>query len=156
MKKISRTIDIKAPVQRVYDFMAQPKNLPSIWPNMVSVSNIVERIPGAFDFDWVYKMAGLHFKGHAKVQEALPGKLQRVQNDGIPSTFRWSYEGLNGQNTRLTLAVEYEIPGAIVGKIAETLLAKLNERDADVMLANLKDVMEHAPTVQIPVHQAIQ
>lgn len=148
MKKINKTIEIKAPVQRVFDFVTQPTNLPSIWPNMVSVSNVVARGNGAHDFDWVYKMAGIHFKGHAKTEEAIPAKLVRVRNDsGIPSTFIWSYEGLNGGYTRLTLSVEYEIPTPVVGKIAEALLTKLNERDADNMLANLKDTMEHAPTV---------
>ena len=148
MKKITRTIEIKATAQRVFDFLTQPTNLPSIWPNMVAVSNVVDRGNGAQDFDWVYKMGGIHFKGHAKTEEAIPGKLARVRNDaGIPSTFVWKYEGLNGSNTRLTLSVEYEIPTPVVGKIAEVLLTKLNERDADTMLANLKDTMEHAPTV---------
>src|SRR4029079_9259713 len=72
MHKIQRTIEIKAPVQRVYDFLNQPTNLPSIWPNMVSVSNIVAKPGGAHDFDWVYKMIGVPFKGHSKVEEAQP------------------------------------------------------------------------------------
>ncbi len=146
MKQIKRTVEIKAPVQRVYDFLTQPKNLPSIWPNMVSVANVVTSAGGAHDFDWEYKMAGIHFKGHAKTLEAQPGKLVRVQNDGIPSTFRWTYEGLDGSGTRLTVEIEYSIPTPVVGTIAEALVAKLNERDADALLANLKDIMESGST----------
>ncbi len=143
MKKINRTIDIKAPAQRVYDFLTQPSNLPSIWPNMVSVSNIVARAGGAHDFDWVYKMAGLHFKGHAKTEEAQPGKLVRMRNEGgIPSTFLWTYQGLDGSGMRLSVEIEYTIPAPVIGKIAEAIVAKINERDADTLLANLKDVME--------------
>jgi uncharacterized membrane protein len=143
MHKILRTVDIKAPVQRVYDFINQPANLPSIWPSMVSVSNVVPRTNGTHDFDWVFKMIGLQFKGHAKVLEAQQGKFVRVQNEaGIPSTFLWTYAGLDGSGTRLSLAVEYTIPTPVIGKIAEALAAKMNERDLDAMLANLKDVME--------------
>lgn len=153
MKKITRTIDIKASPQRVYDFLTQPTNLPSIWPNMVSVSNVVARPGGAHDFDWVYKMAGIHLKGHAETLEAIPGKLARIRNEsGIKSTFLWTYEGLNGTGMRLTLAVEYDIPTPIIGKIAEALLVKLNERDADNMLANLKDTMEHVASATVPTH----
>jgi len=153
MKKITRTIEIKAPVQRVYDFLTQAENLPSIWPNMVSVSNVTAASNGSHDFDWVYKMAGIHFKGHAETQEAISGKLLRMRNQaGIPSTFRWMFEGLNGGATRLTVAIEYEIPGAIFGKIAEALLVKLNERDCDTLLANLKDAMEHGVTTGVPAH----
>jgi len=153
MKKITRTVEIKAPVQRVYDFLTQPENLPSIWPNMVSVSNVTVAANGSHDFDWIYKMAGLHFKGHAETLEAVPGKLVRMRNQrGIPSTFVWTYEGLNGSGTRLTVAVEYEIPTPIIGKIAEALLVKLNERDCENLLANLKDAMEHGLTSAIAAH----
>ncbi len=98
-------------------------------------------------------MAGIHFKGHAKTLEAKPGKLVRMQNaSGIPSTFVWTYEGLNGTGTKLTLEVEYDIPAPVLGKIAEALLAKINERDADTMLANLKDVMEHTAKIGMHAH----
>jgi hypothetical protein len=35
------------------------------------------------------------------------------------------------------------IPTPVIGKLAEALAAKMNERDLDLLLANLKDVMEH-------------
>lgn len=147
MHKIQRTIDIKAPVQRVYDFVNQPNNLPGIWPNMVSVSNVVAGPGGAHHFDWVFKMAGVHFKGHANVEEAQSGKFVRVRNEsGIPSTFHWTYSGTDGAGTRLSLAVEYTMPSTVIGKIAEVIAAKINERDLDTMLANLKDVTEHTTT----------
>ncbi len=143
MKTIKRILEIKAPVQRVYDFLAQPSNLPGIWPHMQSVSNVVDGIAGTHDFDWEFKMGGLTFKGRAKVEEARPGKLVRYRNQGgIPSTFLWTYEGLNGSGTRLTLDVEYTIPTPILGKIAEVIVVKMNERDLDTMLANLKDIVE--------------
>ncbi len=150
MKKVQKSIEIKAPVQRVYDFLTQPSNLPGIWPNLVAVSNIVSRAGGSHDFDWEYKMAGIHFKGHATTEEAQPGKLVRVRNEGgIPSTFIWTYQGLDGSGTRLTLEVEYTIPAPVIGRIAEALVARMNERDAETVLANLKDAMESATTTGV-------
>lgn len=146
MHKIQKIIEIKAPVQRVYDFVNQPTNLPSIWPNLVSVSNVVAKTGGAHDFDWVFKMAGVQLKGHATAEEAESGKRGRFRNDGIPSTFVWTYSGLDGSGTRLSLEVEYTMPNSVLGKITEAIVAKLNERDLDTMLTNLKDVMEHATT----------
>jgi len=144
MHKIHRTIDIKAPVQRVYDYFVQPTHLPSFWPHLLSVSNLVARGDGTYDYDWVYKMAGVHFKGHAKTEEAQSGKLVMVRNEGaIPSTFRWSFEGLDGSGTRLTVDAEYSLPTPLLGKVVEALVTRSNERDADAMLANLKDVLEH-------------
>jgi ligand-binding SRPBCC domain-containing protein len=143
MHKIRKTIEVKAPVQRVYDFLNEPTNLLSIWPNLVSVSNVVARAGGAHDFDWVYKMAGVQLKGHAAMEEAQPAKLSRFRNEGaVPSTFLWTYSGLDGSGTQLTLEVEYMMPGSVLGKIAEAIVARINDRDMDVLLANLKDVME--------------
>ena len=100
MKKIIRSIDIKAPAQRVYEFITQPANLPGIWPSLISVSNVVPSIGGSHDFDWVYKMAGIHFKGRSKTEDAQPGKHLRIRNEkGIPSTFRWSFQGQDGMGT---------------------------------------------------------
>ncbi len=144
MHKISRTLEIKAPAQRVYDYLTQPTNLPHIWPNLMAASNVVSRDGGASDFDWVFKMAGVQLKGHSTAEEAQPGKFIRYRNEGgIPSTFRWTFQGLDGGKTRLGVEVEYTIPTPVIGKLAEALVAKINERDLDTMLGNLKDVMEH-------------
>lgn len=144
MLKIKRTVDIKAPVQRVYDYLNQPTNLPGIWPNMVSVSNVTPGAGGANEFEWTFKMAGVHFTGRTKVEEAQSGRYARFRNEGgIASTFVWTYAGLNGNNTRLTVELEYAIPAPVIGRVAEAVVAKINERDLDTMLSNLKDVMEH-------------
>jgi hypothetical protein len=38
--------------------------------------------------------------------------------------------------------VEYSIPGAAVGRLAEPVIHKMNEHEADTILANLKARME--------------
>jgi uncharacterized membrane protein len=145
MHKIERTLDIKAAPQRIYEFLVQPPNLLSIWPNLVSVSNVLQGKGGANDFDWVFKMAGVQMKGHATVEEAQPARLLRYRNkSGIPSTFIWTFAGLDGSGTRLGLTVEYDMPRNVIGRITEAIVAKINERDLDTMLGNLKDVMEQA------------
>ena len=150
MRRIHRTIDIKAPVPRVWEFLQQPNNLPGVWPHLVSVSNIVPRDGGANDFDWVFKMGGVHFDGHASVEQARPGEYVRFRNEGgIPSTFVWNYQATTG-GTRLTVDVEYTIPTPVIGKLAEALVAKSNERDLDALLQNTKERLEYA-TTKVPV-----
>lgn len=156
MRRIHRTIDIMAPVQRVYEFINQPSNLPGVWPHMVSVSNIVPREGGASDFDWVYKMGGVHFNGHAFVEQARPGEYVRVRTEGgIPSTFTWNYSAMDGSGTRLTVDVEYSIPTPVIGKLAETLVSKSNERDLDSLLRNTKERLEHE-SVSIPISRPLE
>ena len=156
MKRIHRTIDIKAPVNRVYEFINQPSNLPGVWPHMVSVSNIVPREGGTNDFDWVFKMGGVHFNGHAVVEQARPAEYVRIRTEGgIPSTFAWSYQAIADGTTRLTVDVEYTIPTPVVGKVAEAFVAKSNERDLDALLRNTKDRLEHE-TTSVPITRPLE
>ena len=145
MHKIQTTIDIKASVQRVYDFILAPRHLPGVWHSLLEVSHVVTRPGPVYDYDFVYKMAGVHMKGHTTTEEAQPGRLLRTRSEGaILSTFRWTFQGLDGAGTRLTCDVEYAIPTPVIGKIAEAISVKLNRREAETTLANIKDVMEHS------------
>ena len=145
MHQYRETVEIKAPVQQVYDFINQPTNLPGVWPSLIEVSNVVPRA-GGHDWDWTYKMLGVRLKGHTKLEEAQPGRLLRTMSEGaIVSSFRWTFQGLNGSGTRLTCEIDYTMPTPVIGKLAEALAVKLNKREADALLANIKEVMEHAP-----------
>ena len=142
MPKIRKSIEINAPVSEVFAFMASPEHLPEIWPSMMEVSNIEIQPDGKASYDWVYKMAGVRFDGHSETIEHERDRLVVVENEkGIRSKFRWSYEGRDDA-TRLTMEVDYEVPGAVLGKLADPFIRKLNEREADTMLANLKTRLE--------------
>jgi uncharacterized protein YndB with AHSA1/START domain len=142
MPTVHKTIEIHAPVGAVFSFLTDPVNLPGIWPSMVEVAK-VERTPeGGHDFDWTYKMAGLRFHGHSHTIEVERNRRVVDRNEGgIPSTFRWTYEQVGGGDTRVTLDVDYGLP-RIFGALAAPMLRKMNEREAETLLANLKTRME--------------
>ena len=142
MAKITKSVTINAPVEKVYAFMSEPTNLPEIWPSMVEVKDVQPSPAGGYNFSWVYKMAGVRFDGASETTEAIPN--QRVvtkSTKGIESTFVWMYES-EGGGTKLTLEVEYTVPIPLLGKLAEAFIVKQNQHEADVMLANLKARME--------------
>lgn len=138
MAKLERTITINAPVEKVYEYMMQPTNLPGIWPSMIEVKDLnnVENVGGSFN--WVYKMAGRNFEGKTEFVEVIP--CERVVTKtvgGIPSTFTWKYEPADGA-TKLSVQVEYTVPVPLLGKLAEAVIVKQNEHEMDTLLANLK------------------
>jgi len=143
MTKVERAITINAPVEKVFDYMTEASNLPEIWPSMVEVKD-VKRTPEHIGttFQWVYKMAGMRFEGSSTVIEYVANQREVTKSErGIPSTFVWTYQPEDG-GTRLTVEVEYTIPVPLLGKLAEAFIAKQNEHEAEVMLANLKARME--------------
>jgi len=142
MRTAEQTIHIDAPVERVFQYVRQPENLPPIWPSMLSVDNVVTHDDGTRSFDWVYKMAGIRFHGHSDPVEVKENELSVMRSEsGIPSLWRWSYSGEDG-GTRLHVKVEYDIPSKVLKAFAEPLVAKLNQHELHVLLENLKTVME--------------
>ena len=121
---------------------------------MVEVKNATRKDDGTQTFDWEYKMAGLRFHGHCDTVKVDPHHSIELKNTGIPSTFRWTYEARNG-GVRITCDVEYAIPTPVLGKMAEAIVAKLNERELDTLLANIKSTVEHGLPAQAPArHEA--
>ena len=144
MEKISRSIRIHAPVAQVFEHLSKPENLLEIWPSMIEVKNEVVQASGAHAFDWTYKMAGVRFHGHCETVEVEPNRLRVDHNEsGIPSTFRWRFAGADG-TTEVQLEIEYE-PPFVLGLVAAPFLRRLNEHEAETLLANLKARMEAKP-----------
>jgi uncharacterized membrane protein len=142
MAKIEKTIFVNAPVEKVFAYMADPMHQLEIWPSMQEVKNVQHFPDGGHSFDWVYKMAGLRFEGHTETTEFVEN--QRVvarTKSGISSTFVWTYQPEHG-GTRVNVAVDYSIPGNILGRLSEPIIHKMNEQEGETILANLKARME--------------
>lgn len=142
MAKLSRSIHIRAPVEKVYNFITEPTNLPEVWPSMVEVSDVHREPNGMHKFSWKYKMAGIIFDGKTDTVKVVPNQLVITQTTGgISSRFEWTYN-VQDSETTLEVEVEYTIPIPVLGKFAEAVVVRLNEREAETLLANIKDRME--------------
>jgi uncharacterized membrane protein len=142
MKQVKNNIRVDASAARIFQYLTQPANLPDIWPSMTAVSNVVRSPDGSHSFDWVYKMAGMHFDGHSdSVRIEKDHLIETHTTKGIKNTFRWTFAG-RGDTTDVTLEVEYELPIPLLGKLAESFLVKANERESATLLRNLKAHLE--------------
>jgi uncharacterized protein YndB with AHSA1/START domain len=142
MAKLVRTITVSAPVERVFGYTNVPTNLLEIWPGMVEARD-VQRLPnGGNRFQWVYKMAGMRFEGTSEDTEVIANqRLVSKTQGGINSTITWSFQPEDG-GTQVTFEAEYSVPVPLLGKLAEAFIVRLNEHEAETLLANLKARME--------------
>ncbi|WP_242393131.1 SRPBCC family protein [Anaeromyxobacter oryzisoli] len=146
MERIEKSVLIEAPVTRIFEYMTDPTNLLEIWPSLVAVEHAEIKADGSHAFDWTYKMAGLHFHGHARTLDVERDWRRVVRNDaGIPSTLTWRYEARE-HGTEVMLLVDYEIPIPVLGRLAAPFLRRANEREAEIVLENLKERMEIVET----------
>ncbi|NIM05420.1 MAG: hypothetical protein GTN65_07365, partial [Armatimonadetes bacterium] len=106
---------------------------------MLEVKDVEELPNGGAKYNWVYKMAGVRLEGASETTEYAPNERIVVRSKGgIESTLAYDYQR-EGDGTRLTVSVDYKIPIPLVGKLAESFILKLNEREAETVLGNLKD-----------------
>lgn len=143
MPKIERNITISAPVEKVFTYINDPELNPEWLPSMIEVKdvNMTEQGVGS-RFKWVYKMAGIRFNGETTTIEYVPNQRIVVQSKvGINSKWSWTFEPYNN-GTRLSLVVEYTIPIPVLGKLAEAVVLKQNEKEADAATVNIKAKME--------------
>jgi uncharacterized membrane protein len=142
MAKLSRKTTIHARAEDVFNFLEDKTHVPEFWPSMIAVSDIRDLPNGGKQYHWIYKMAGLRFEGDSEEIEVIPNqKLVSKNKKGIESTITWLMEG-HGDDTDLTFEVDYKVPVPVLGKLAEKIVVKLNENEADAMIANLKTQIE--------------
>ena len=146
MKTIARSTQISAPLDIVFDFLADPHNLSQIWPSIVEVKGVKKsKSNDGFNFNWDYKMADTHFEGKCETIEYVPNETIAIKsNKGLDSTITWRLNPV-GQGTHVTLQFEYQIPASVLKQTEEETVTQELEQETDVVLQNLKNRLELQP-----------
>jgi uncharacterized membrane protein len=141
MERIHKRIEIKAPVDKVFSYLDDPKNSTEWINNMIEVNDVTGSGVGKH-FNWVWKMAGINFKGESTNTEYIPNKRIALKSKGgIDAT--WDFKVESQKNvTILDLDVDYTVPVPVLGKLAEKLILKRNDRDLEMGLMNIKEKLE--------------
>lgn len=142
MARITRDILINAPVEEVFAYHSDPTNQPEYWPSMMEIRDVEELPQGGKKYSWVYKMAGIRLEGSTETTEFVKNeRIVTKSKSGVESTFTYEYKP-EGEGTRVSVEMEYKVPVPVLGKLAEAFVIKVNEREADTVLGNLKDRLE--------------
>jgi uncharacterized membrane protein len=141
MARVHKSIEIKVPVEKVFSYIEDPKNDTEWITNMIEVNDVTGSGVGKH-FNWVWNMAGMKFKGESTYTEDVPNeRIAFISKGGIDAKWDFKFESKKNM-TILDLDIEYSIPVPVLGKLAEKMILKHNERDADMALGNLKDRLE--------------
>jgi hypothetical protein len=114
---------------------------------LVGMSEVRDISPGEVGvgttYHYTFQMAGVKLNGKATFLEFDPPHKAVVQTEGgAESVWTWTYEA-QGDGTLLTCAIEYTIPGAALGKIADKLIVeRTNANSLEQSLKNIKGIVE--------------
>ena len=145
MAKIIKTAVINAPVERVFGYICETTNLPEVWPNLLEVKD-VQRLPNGGNRSLcVYRMIGMRFELISEDVEYIPNRrIVSKTGGGIQSVLTWQFEPEDGK-TRLSLEAEYTMPTPLLGRLAERVIARINEKDIGELVNILKIKFDQAP-----------
>ena len=142
METIEHSITINAPADKVFEYIDNPMNDPEWMIGMMEVTE-VEGLPGVGrHFHWTFKMVGIPLKGQSTTIEHVPNRRTVTESQGgVSSTWAADVEP-EGNGTKLTMKVDYTIPIPVLGKLAENLIKKQNERNIASSMENIKHMLE--------------
>ncbi len=141
MAKITKSMIMNVPREKVFEYISNPDNTLEWHPSVTSVRDVTGSGVNQ-RWTWSYKMMGLSFTGKAEVTRSILNVERAIKTTGsIVSTWDWRLKNEAG-GTRVDLEIDYTIPVPVLGKVAELLILRWNERVADMALTNIKQRME--------------
>lgn len=145
MERVTESIDIAAPVESAFAFVAdEPARATTFLPGLNRIENVTpaQAAPGQ-TWDYEFNWFGLVISGRSRCTELdRPGRFQFETLTGTRSTWTYRFEP-SGDGTRITLDVEYEAPDNLLARYATAaLLHKMNQERAIEALKNLKGLLE--------------
>jgi uncharacterized membrane protein len=141
MPKVNNSININAPVEKVFAYTTDPTNLPEWMVGITDVKDVTGSGVGQHHH-WTYKMVGIPLHGETTASEHVPNERWVTDSKGgATSVFTFTFAPHEG-GTKVNMDIDYTIPIPVLGKLAEKLVLKRNQRDMDMSMENLKDHME--------------
>jgi carbon monoxide dehydrogenase subunit G len=142
MATADKEIMIKAPPEKIFNFVLKPSNLLQIWPSLIDIKN--ERLlpNSGYSAKWMYKMGGMHFHGSSEVSDIHPNCWFTANTRGaVESTITWTFRSKEDK-TRVTLTIDYRVPLTIIGRLTEIIITRMNDKEAELVLDNLRSKLE--------------
>ncbi len=143
---LHKTINIDAPIERVFEFWKNADNFPSFMTNVREVRNL-----GDGRSLWtVAGPAGLSVKWNAVVTEFIPNKIIAWKSEpgsSIANAGVVRFEPNNGDGTRVTIRMSYNPPAGAMGHAFAKIFGANPKREMDQDLLRMKTMIEtgHAP-----------
>ena len=148
---LHKTINIDAPVERVFEFWSNPHNFPRFMTNVREVRDL-----GNGRSQWtVAGPAGLPVKWNAVVTDLIPNKIiawKSEEGSPIANAGIVRFDPNNGAGTRVTIRMSYNPPAGAIGHAFAKVFGADPKREMDQDLLRMKTMIETGR----PPHDAAQ
>lgn len=145
MSHLSTSIHVDAPPELVFDLAADPSRGPD-WQTLIHELGEVSGRPGGVGSSYIgyYRVAGRKLEGHFIVTAAERPSLLQLAGTTRGGWTRWTtmVEPSPGGGSDVTVTLEYELPGEIVGNLFGVLTRKRMDHEFKRTYEKFKRVAE--------------
>ncbi len=139
MPKSEASVTINAPIEKVFDAIADQEKAVQYYPAAVLIAVNGKPAELGSSAELEYHVAGMKIHAKITVSEVdKPLKLVYEMSGAMPGKWIWSLEQ-EGQAVKVDFSIDAKIPGGILGKIANQLfLGRMNQKNAESCVQGLK------------------
>lgn len=132
MSKVSRSVDISAPVESVFQYYARPEHIAKTFPEDVKMKVVPIKIKDSFGIGTVFRIEG-EFGGRPlswDMETVTYENNKAIQVKAINGPFKKNVISvffaplMQGRETKLTFEADYELGYGIFGKAIDKLRLK--------------------------------
>ncbi len=146
MPRVEKTITINVPISNVYGMIVnQPERMVEWWPPIELQERVTPPPTQVGSISrYVYNMLGVKIKGQHRVEILCPDERLYVRTiSGIDSAFNFVFVWEDECATRLTVTIDYQLPGALLGQLFnKAMIESENGKNLETGLDHLKEILE--------------
>ncbi len=147
MTRIHKSTLIGAPIAEVYLKARDPAGWPTWFAGLTGPDSLDGDGAVGTKGDYTLALAGVNFPVSVEVvedQHGPEGASWRGRIGGpLAGKHHWTYRP-HGDQTEVTVDMEYTVPGAALGRLADKLIVeRMMERNVQQSIDNLKLICEH-------------
>ncbi len=150
MIKMEKSIEVDAPVEQVFAYVADPAHYPEYMPYSGEVKDIQHLPDGRYTYTAVGKFLGMHVDSKAEQIEVIPNEriVEKSHGGGMDDITTMRFERLEGGKTRVSMVSETTLHGAApLAKFGEAFLEKYFDHGMEMGMEAAKAHIEAAARV---------
>jgi uncharacterized protein YndB with AHSA1/START domain len=125
MTRISASVEVDAPIEKAWEVVADPRNLPR-WNRRITKVHGVPRdgLAEGTEYTTIVSFAGVGAHVDAEVLEIKPPEYSKIRLSGpvLEAIVTTNLSPIDERRTRIEQVVDYEFRGGILGRLAAKAL----------------------------------
>jgi len=145
MAEITRTIEINAPADKVFEYVANYQNWSEFYEGLSDVKPVTEdTFSTGSKFIYKTRSAGMTFTVGTEFRDFVKDEGWTGKSfKGVKHQTKWIFKDLEGK-TEFTHGVNYHLPLLFGGKLLDNLVLKSSyEKTIEKSLENVKRILEN-------------